>query len=147
VSKERELLRRLASGDNKGDFFISNELLKEIQQLLAQHEQTEQEPVAWMCNLMGHVVICKPNVNNGDTPLYTAPPKREPLTPRQGLEEYKRGYAKAELDLRREPLSDERLRDLSNSINDYPDFGNVSVWQAFYISRLIEKAHGIGGGE
>ena len=57
MSKALDLLRRLASGDNRGDFFISNELLKELEELLAQPEQ-------------------------------------EPLTPRQGLEEYKRGYAR-----------------------------------------------------
>jgi len=44
-----------------------------------------------------------------------------------------------------EPLSDERLRDLSNSIHAHPDFDNVSVWQVFYIARAIEKEHGIGG--
>jgi hypothetical protein len=38
MSKEMDLLRRLAEGDNRGDFFISNELLKEIQELLAQPE-------------------------------------------------------------------------------------------------------------
>ena len=43
----------------------------------------------------------------------------------------------------RKPLSDERLRDLSNSIHTHPDFDNVSVWQVFYIARAIEKAHGI----
>jgi hypothetical protein len=42
MSIERKILRRLAEGDNKGDFFISNELLKEIQELLT---QPEQEPV------------------------------------------------------------------------------------------------------
>ena len=45
MTKERAILRRLASGDNRGDFFISNELLKEIEAALA---QPEQEPVAWM---------------------------------------------------------------------------------------------------
>ena len=42
MSKALDLLRRLASGDNRGDFFISNELLKEVNELLA---QPEQEPV------------------------------------------------------------------------------------------------------
>ena len=31
-------------------------------------------------------------------------PEQKPLTPRQGLAEYQRGYAQAELDLKREPL-------------------------------------------
>ena len=47
MSKALDLLRRLASGDNRGDFFISNELLKEIEAALA-HPEQEQEPVAWL---------------------------------------------------------------------------------------------------
>ncbi len=43
MTKERELLRRLASGDNKGDFFISNELLKEIEAILAQPELSDEQ--------------------------------------------------------------------------------------------------------
>jgi len=119
MRKERELLEEIIAGDEGGDFYLTENMFMKIRELLAQPEQIEQEPVAWMCNLLGDVVTYKPNVNNGYTPLYTAPPKPE-------------------------PLSDERLRDLSNSINDYPDFGNVSVWQSFYIARLIEKEHGIG---
>jgi len=56
-------------------------------------------------------------------------------------------YRQGVEDSKREPLSDERLRDLSNSIHAHPDFENVSVWQVFYIARLIEKARGIGDGE
>ena len=35
---------------------------------------------------------------------YLAQPEQPPLTPLQCLEEYKRGHAKADLDLKREPL-------------------------------------------
>ena len=35
---ERELLKRLAEGDNRGDFFISLELLKEVEAILVQPE-------------------------------------------------------------------------------------------------------------
>ena len=42
MSKERELLQRIIDGDTRGDFFISNELLKEIDELLI---LPEQEPV------------------------------------------------------------------------------------------------------
>jgi hypothetical protein len=55
MSKAKAILQRIVDGDNRGDFFISNELLKEIEVALAQPEQTEQEPeqteqepVAWM---------------------------------------------------------------------------------------------------
>ena len=44
--KERDLLEKVISGDNKGDFFVSYDLYKEIYEFLAQPE-TEQEPVAW----------------------------------------------------------------------------------------------------
>jgi len=64
-------------------------------------------------------------------------PEQENLTPRQGLEEYKRGYAKAELDLRREPLSDEEMRAIwKEGIR-----GEIPFVE---IGRAIEKAHGIG---
>ena len=63
-------------------------------------------------------------------------PEQEPLTPRQGLEEYKRGYARAELDLKREPLSDEAVLNLV-----------VQYSSRNELARAIEKAHGIGGGE
>ena len=66
-----------------------------------------------------------------------AQPEQEPLTPRQGLEEYKRGYARAELDLKREPLSGEQIEAARE--------GNTITVHAF--ARAIEKAHGIGGGE
>ena len=45
MNKALDLLRRLASGDNRGDFFISNELLKEIEAALA---HPEQEPIAYV---------------------------------------------------------------------------------------------------
>ena len=55
MNKALDILRRLASGDNRGDFFISNELLKEIEAALAQpahildiRNMVEQEPVAWV---------------------------------------------------------------------------------------------------
>jgi hypothetical protein len=39
MSREMDLLRRLAGGDNRGDFFISLELLKEIEEILTLPEQ------------------------------------------------------------------------------------------------------------
>jgi len=78
MSKERELLKRCFEYIYPS--FESNLLCDEIEELLAQPEQEpEQEPVAWMCNLLGDVVTYKPNVNNGYTPLYAASSKREPV--------------------------------------------------------------------
>jgi hypothetical protein len=45
MSIERELLKKVISGDNKGDFFISYDLYKEIYEFLVHPEHTEQEPV------------------------------------------------------------------------------------------------------
>jgi len=36
----------------------------------------------------------------------------EGITPREGLKEFKKGYAQAEQDLKREPLSDDVIADL-----------------------------------
>jgi len=65
-------------------------------------------------------------------------PEQENLTPRQGLEEYKRGYAKAELDLRREPLSDETIAGL------WGDKYSGKTFMVRNFAKAIEKAHGIG---
>jgi hypothetical protein len=40
MSKERELLKRAMVGDDDGDWFIGHTLYKEIQELLAQPEQS-----------------------------------------------------------------------------------------------------------
>ena len=111
MSIERELLKRVISGDDDGDFFISHRLYKDIETFLA---QPEQDPVAWCQMVEGKVQDLLTSFEMKDwlydkswMPLYLAPPKREPLTPRQGLEEYKRGYAQAELDLKRQPLTNE----------------------------------------
>jgi hypothetical protein len=47
MSIERELLKKVISGDNKGDFFISYDLYKEIYEFLIHLEQTEQEPLSF----------------------------------------------------------------------------------------------------
>ena len=79
MSKERELLNRLAEGDNRGDFFISLELLKEVEAILAQPD--EQEPVAWMQKSDALYVLEEKSTMRGFViPLYTAPPKCEPLS-------------------------------------------------------------------
>lgn len=155
MNKALDLLRRLASGDNRGDFFISNELLKEIQELLAQPEQdaitdkptatfmavmpngvcvsnvydayeagrksviaeqTEQEPVAWMQDSIELYVLEEKSAIRGYViPLYTAPPKRE-------------------------PLSDGTTADMWH-VNKKATHAD-SYWAGVYDA---EKAHGIGG--
>ena len=62
-------------------------------------------------------------------------PNEEKLSMQQRLEEYKKGYARAEQHLKREPLSDEEI----NAIN-LPE----KQCTLRELVRLIEKAHGIG---
>jgi len=84
MSIERELLKKVISGDNKGDFFISYDLYKEIYEFLVHPEQTEQEPVAWHY-IYDDGITVRERVTEymplgkyyTVTPLYTAPPKRE----------------------------------------------------------------------
>ena len=132
MSKERELLREImgyiASGVvsiTSNDLGDAAETLHEIQELLAQPE-TKQEPVAWMWTRNyeggGYTNKVFEFLNDAEEyakdsktlkspdiirPLYTSPPTREGLTPREGLTEYKKGYAQTELDLKRQPLTNE----------------------------------------
>ena len=121
MSRERELLNKaiemiqivplMASiGHVPPDF--GSELILEIQELLAQPEQTEQEPVAWITEwvqryrhndtpIMDRAVSftkgdapAVPNPNY--IPLYTAPPKRKSLgleiADVCGSEDYREGF-------------------------------------------------------
>lgn len=65
-------------------------------------------------------------------------PNEEKLTVRQRLEEYKKGYARAENNLKREPLSDTAIAEL---------WTNKAPMNEFECTRLIEKAHSITGDE
>ena len=139
MSKERELLKKLRYATH-----LEDDLRKELEELLAQPE-TKQEPVAWHYiyddgerTPTTYITQSMPlGKNYTVTPLYVAPQNLEqppPITPRQGLEEYKRGYAQAELDLKREPLSESRIAAIWND-SDKTDVA---------ITRAIEKLHGIG---
>jgi len=63
-----------------------------------------------------------------------AQPEHPPMTQR---EMYQRGYAAAERDLKREPLSDEWIKDNIGFIHRDVSFTDLV--------RGVEKAHGIGG--
>ena len=74
--RERELLKKiLATG------WLNNTISCEVEELLAQPEQ-EQEPVAWGYKKR---VTYKPEGSEEEEiiPLYTAQPKREPLSDEQ----------------------------------------------------------------
>ena len=60
----------------------------------------------------------------------------ELLTKPESINFYQEGYAQAEIDLKREPLSDESICEILLK----------KEWRGFVdLVRIIEKAHGIGG--
>ena len=126
MSIERDLLKRVISGDDDGDFFVSYDLYKEIYELLAQPEQTEQEPVAWMQDSIELYVLEEKSAIRGYViPLYTTPPRREPLSDEAILK----------------IATKVCLEDMGLEMNPQ-DFKGTGV---FELSRAIEKAHGITG--
>ena len=128
---------------------MNKELLKRVRDTLHELEEThydlywdiqtaldqpEQEPVAWR-KWDGYGFYFR-EYDTGGEPLYLAPPKREPsITSR---EMYQRGYAAAERDLKREPLSDATIADLWGEEHS----GKTNMIKNF--ARAIEKLHGIG---
>ena len=98
MSKERELLIRIVNNDKAcGVFFLTPKFKEQIKELLAQPEHIEDklamvEPVAWIIETQKidgafdkwvsmdkkhHRDFC----DRGEPiPLYTSPPKREPLS-------------------------------------------------------------------
>ena len=133
MSKERELLKTALGiledyeWGYGGDHHKSPEasILNDIRKLLAQPEQTEQEPVAWKVidKTNGEFMFSrvKPMERSYKydvvIPLYTAPPKRE-------------------------PLSDKEIT------KNTPKLIHIGERLAFHAGvRFAEKHHGIGGGE
>ena len=135
MSRERELLQRVAVQLPVFDLKKASDLVDEIQELLAQPEQTKQEPVAWQFRTFhGEHTVCPGwdvwehcteqkfnNVSEHVTKgfyqvrkLYTAPPKRE-------------------------PLSDEELKNLYDR-HAFAMESDEYMWGF----RDAEKAHGIG---
>ncbi len=100
MSKERALLRRvkvLLECSNMEPLQRQTDLIVgEIKELLAQPEQTEQEPVAWMNDSGGCFLSDGNKYSENWTALYTAPPKREPLgleiMDACGSEDYREGF-------------------------------------------------------
>ena len=124
MSKERELLRRVISGDDAGDFFIGYRLCKDIETFL---DQPEQEPEAWIIvnketGYRTQVSDLTPFLYHREIfeviPLYTTPPVKS------------------------EPLSEDKLDVLAEA--NITDEGIAGYYLGF---RDAEKAHGIGGGE
>ena len=142
--------RLIADGYEKEVGFEVNDVFKaawDMARTRLSNESTTPaapEPVAWIyqsTGFRGQQVLIKEKKDMAaelwvESPLYLAPQKREP--PMTGREMYQRGYAAAERDLKREPLSDEEI----NAIN-LPE----KQCTLRELVRLIEKMHGIGGEE
>jgi hypothetical protein len=111
MNKERELLKRVFDTQHT----LSVQIAYEIEELLA---QPECEPVAWMQDDIELYVLEEKNILRGYViPLYTAPPKRE-------------------------PLSEDKLDVLAEA--NITDEGITGYYLGF---RDAEKHHGIGGKE
>ena len=77
MSKERDLLKQVVENFA---YVQDMHLIVAIQKLLAQPEQ-EEEPVAWMQDDIELYVQEEKDIVRGYViPLYSAPPKREPLS-------------------------------------------------------------------
>jgi len=94
MSKERVLLKEFIDFVDSYEFYpternIIFEIVNRANAILAQPEQTEQEPVAWIYEWVDEAGEPVKSVaynfydDANPIPLYTAPPKREPLTPQQ----------------------------------------------------------------
>jgi hypothetical protein len=92
MSKEKKLLERWLD-DTIFEPEELDYLIEETRELLAQPEHTEQEPFCYItlgeyeryfyCGRSIDTYIKSNPFDNESIPLYTAPPKREPLTPQQ----------------------------------------------------------------
>jgi len=137
MSKERQLLlqiQQFLACDCEDIYGFA----ADIEEILT---QPKQEPVAWR-KWDGYGFLLR-EYDNGGEPLFTSPPKRGGITPREGLEEFKKGYAQAERDLKRKPLSD---RDINEERLQVP----IGIWhfKSFEAGiKYAEKAHGITGGK
>jgi hypothetical protein len=104
-----------------------------------QNRNPEQEPVAWRwkTHKRNYYTYSEENYHELEgEPLYTAPPKDEP--PMTQREMYQRGYAAAERDLKREPLSDDEIMQTTQGMSEFA----AAMFKAGV--RAAERAYGIG---
>ena len=154
---ERELLKRFMTELKTEEDVVS--LFNDIKECLAQPEPTA-EPVGYLYKQMDCYgewatifKVDKPYITWHDikdiVPVYTAPPKREPVEECTNSDTWNCKYCnktnscKALKDSRnfappkREPLSTDIMLRLITEHRDFP----------LNLVRAVEKAHGIGGGE
>jgi hypothetical protein len=144
MSIERELLKRFMIELTTEEDVVS--LFNDIKECLAEPEQTEQEPVAWMYEWVNEIgepvksVVYNFYEDVNLIPLYTAPPKREP--PMTQREAYQRGYAQAEMDLKRKPFKPEERQRLSKAYSTRAE--QVAFEEGIIFAEI---SYGIGVGE
>jgi hypothetical protein len=132
MSKEfREILEKVLTSEL---WSVEEELQAKIRELLTQPEKEDQQPVAWMCNLLGDVVTDKPADNNGYTALYKSP-KREPLSDDEIFNlGYNAGFT----------LDHVKNDDDCSAYGFLNEYGYIDNNPYFKFVRAIEKEHGIG---
>ena len=157
MTKERELLEKVISGDNKGDFFISYDLYKEIYEFLVHPEQSEQEPVTDKPTETAMAVmpngVCVSNVYDAyEEGRKSVMVEQEPVAWMFGNKLYKKLYGKNHLSLEERnsfiPLytAPPKREPLGLEIMDF--CGSEDYREGFKDGALYaEKCHGIGGGE
>ena len=121
MSEEREFLKRFA--DSKWNYDDWCFLKAVAEELLAQPEQTEQTPVAWMYDYISPTSVKHTSVEFGKCPSEEWMTNIRPL---------------CTLPQKREPLSNEWLEDNIGLIHRDVSFTDLV--------RAVEKAHGIGVG-
>ena len=139
MSKERQLLKRIVESHYHGSSQLIVGLKFEIEEILAQPEPeptTDKQTSVSMAVMTNGVSVSNVyDAYEAGRASVMVESEPETLTPRQGLEEYKKGYAQAEQDLKREPLSDEDICEILLK----------KEWKGFVeLTRQIEKEHGIG---
>jgi hypothetical protein len=129
MSKERELLKKCL------DFMLDaganlNPLFKEVNDVLL--NQPEQEPVNFDLDRMKLAVESPVSDITGEELMKQIKTNRV---------FYQEGYAQAELDLKREPLTPQQISVGNQSM--------LNVTRDAFVNgvKWAEKAHGIGGGE
>ena len=113
-------------------------LLAQPEHIVDVTDKVKQEPVAWMQDSIELYVREEKDIVRGYViPLYTAPPKREPLSDEEVFDiGYKSGFAVDQ---------DESADYESDAYGFLNEDGYVDNELYFKLVRAIEKAHGIGG--
>lgn len=162
MTRERDLLEKVISGDNKGDFFVSYDLYKEIYEFLAQPEEEGVYQKLLRIEKENYVEMLPSELwldgyeTGKRSALLSKQPEQEPVawmlidkeTGARIPKAYKpeHGVNKDRWELyplhttlpKREPLSDEEICEILLK----------KEWKGFVeLVRIIEKAHGIGGEE